>query len=478
MLGRTRENMNTHPAAVVVLSLLAAAAPPPPRPAQSPPARPAQSPRGLEPEPLVAEAIGLSMYLPSGGASRATFGPDGIAYLAGDDPQTWSMRISTLLPSVSGATAAALAADQLQAIEKTGRPAQVLANSPRTCGTAQGHLLYVQQTLNNQPVVNGWLILPTSPQSFVVLTLFCEAAEFPRLRPTFDATFETIQLRTAAEFATRKEALLARGREVLATFTPERLRAVIGDRQWYRVYRPAAPGVDETELAFLGLQLTEGRRGELTPERSPDSFGAMESETGLLVQLEARYVDNAAADRYVDVDARYWLSWDRQSEAWSIRQTQRVAAASRTAAETGVRSGPKLEVIHSSREQQTREPESYVVPDVYLAQAEALALGGLLPRDGRESIEMSFASYDSKSRRLVERVDSWGADRDGTAAWALTSILLSETSPVRQLYDASGRRLRRVDPDGTTTERIELADLRRLWQSKGLRSGAGSKGGG
>lgn len=434
--------------------------------------------RGLQAEPLVAEAIGLTMYLPAGGAARAAFGPDGIAYLAGDDPQTWTLRISTLLPSVPGASAAVLAADQLQAIEKTGRPARVIANGPRACGAVQGHLLYVQQTLNNKDVINGWLILPTSPQSFVVLTLFCEAAEFTRLRATLDASFETIQLRSAQELAAGKESRQARAREVLAGFTPERLRAATGERQWYRVYRPAGPGVEETELAFMSLHLTDGRRGELTPERAADSYGAMESESGLLVRLEARYVESAEDDRYVDVDARYWMSWDRQNEAWSIRQTQRVAAASRTAAETGVRSGLRLEIVHSSREKQTREPESWTVPDVYLSQAEILALGALLPRDGAGAIELGFGGYDSKSRRLVDRLDTWRAERDGAAAWSLTSVLFTETAPVKQYYDAGGRRLRRIDPDGTRTERIELPELRRLWQSKGLRSGPGGTGGG
>ena len=105
-----------------------------------------------------------------------------------------------------------------------------------------------------------------------------------------------------------------------------------------------------------------------------------------------------------------------------------------------------------------------------------LALGALLPRGGAGPGELAFTAYDSKARRLVERVDSWKPDPEGAAAWLLTTIQLSETAPVRQLYDASGGRLKRIDPDGTTTERIELAELRRLWQSKGLRSGPGKGG--
>jgi hypothetical protein len=37
-----------------------------------------------------------------------------------------------------------------------------------------------------------------------------------------------------------------------------------------------------------------------------------------------------------------------------------------------------------------------------------------------------------------------------------------------QEFDKEGKRVRRVDPDGTVTERISLEDLRALWKSKGL----------
>jgi YD repeat-containing protein len=469
--------MKLIPGTIFLLVLVAGAAPPSP---PAPPApRLAQSPRGLASEPLVAEAIGLRMYLPAGGAARSATGPDGVSYLASDEAQNWSLRISTLLPAVAGASAAGLAADQLQAVQKTGRPVQVMVNGPRPCGTIQGHLLYVQQSINNQAVVNGWLMLPTSPQSFVVVTIFADAREFPRLRPIFDACFDTIQLRSAAELADQREARLARGREVLATFTPQRLRAAAFDRQWYRVYRPGPSGrsADDTELAFMSLQVGEGKRGELTPERAPEAFGAMESELGLLLLLEARYLlDDPKAGGHVDVDARYWMNWDRQSEAWSVRYTRRVGTVSRTAADTGVRSGPRLEVIHSSREEQTREPETFQVPEVYLCQAEVLLLGALLPRDGPASGEMAFACYDPKARRLIDRVDSWKLDRQAPH-WVLTTIQFSDTAPIRQVYDASGRRLQRTDPDGTITERMDPGELRKLWQSKGLPSGPAGRSG-
>ena len=45
---------------------------------------------------------------------------------------------------------------------------------------------------------------------------------------------------------------------------------------------------------------------------------------------------------------------------------------------------------------------------------------------------------------------------------------LLQASSITQVFDDHGRRIRRIDPDGTVTERIEPNDLFRLWQSKGL----------
>ena len=116
----------------------------------------------------------------------------------------------------------------------------------------------------------------------------------------------------------------------------------------------------------------------------------------------------------------------------------------------------------------TREPSRYAIPDsAYLSQAEVFLLGSLLPRDKPLGGDMAFYYYDSKSRQLAQRIDQWErADRAGQ--WLLTTIPVVEASVIRQWFDATGRRIRRIDGDGTVTERIDPNALARLWQSKGL----------
>ncbi len=429
-------------------------------------------PRGLAPDPLAAEALGLQMYLPAGAVVSTQAVGQTISYLAGDPGATWSLRITSLTPAVAQPTAQALAEQHLQAIKATGRRFEVLTNEPRKVGAFLGHLLYIRQELDDDTqLVNGWLILPNSPRTFVVLTILTTADEFSRLRPVLDASFDTIELRTIDDRLTQRQARLLRGRALIGTLTAQKLRSVLAGRQWYRIYRPGGTGriADDTEVGFLSIEATEAMRGHLTPERQLRSFSGMETELGLMVLIEARAIIDGERSHYLDVDGRYWMAWDRATEAWSIRQTQRMGEAARTSAETGIRDRVTLEVIHSSKEQLTREPSRYTIPDIaYLSQAEVFLLGGLLPRDGSISGDMSFYFYDTKSRRLGDRIDSWQRSRDGSGNWVLRTLPVMETKPIIQHFDARGRRIRRIDGDGTITERIDPEELKAIWRRKGL----------
>ncbi len=81
--------------------------------------------------------------------------------------------------------------------------------------------------------------------------------------------------------------------------------------------------------------------------------------------------------------------------------------------------------------------------------------------------ELGFFYYDTSSKRLTERIDRWQRLQNGTG-WELVTTPLLQAAPIRQEFDHQGRRLRRIDGDGTVTEMIDPNDLFRLWQSKGL----------
>jgi hypothetical protein len=454
--------MPLRPLAALPVALALAAAGPPPAP-------------GLDPNPLVAEPLGLRMHLPEGAVVLPQVAEGDVSYAVtggGDENKPWSMRISTLNPALPEVSAEVLLSENVEAVKATGRPYRVIATGPLTCGGVEGRVLYLQQTLDDgQQLVNGWLLLPTSARTFLAISFLTTAEYFPRLRGTLEASFATIKLRRQAELLDERQAQLERGRAVIETFTPQRLRSVLTDRQWYRIYRPTGPDeyADAAEVGFLSMQVLDAPRGQLTPERLPQSYTALESERGLMVIVEARAIIKADDGQYLDVDGRYWMNWDRSTEAWSVRQTQRRGKASQTTAETGLRNGENLEVIHSLREQLTREPSRWTVPDKsFLCQPELFLLGSLLPRDRPPEGAMGFFYYDAKSRQLTQRVDRWAKSGDGTGQWVLTTTPMLEVATIVQRYDASGHRIERVDADGTVTRRIDPEELRRLWRSKGL----------
>jgi hypothetical protein len=452
--------MLARPLAALPIALALAAAGPPPG-------------SGLEPDPLVAEPLGLRMHLPEGAVVIPQVAEGEVTYaVTGGEDSPWSMRIATMSPAVPEPSAAALLAERVDAVKATGRPHRVIASGPFARGDARGQLLYLEQTLDDQQrLVYGWLVLPTSPRTFVAFAFLTTAEHFPRLRAVLEASFSTIELRSRAELLDERQAQIERGRDMVGTFTPQRLRGALGERRWFRLYRPAGPGqpAAATEVGFLNMRCVEAPRGQLTPERSPASYSDLEARLGLMVMLEARVIGDAAANDYLDLDGRYWLSWDRSTEAWSIRQTRRQEQASRTTAETGVRNLASLEVIHALKERFTRDPNRWTVPDTaYLSQPEVFLLGNLLPRDGSVSGALAFYYYDTRKRQLTQRVDRWAPVTDGTGHWVLTTQPMLDVASITQRFDASGGRIERIDADGTVTRRIDAADLRRLWQSKGL----------
>lgn len=436
---------------------------------------------GLDPAPWVAEPLGLQMHVPAGAVITAQVVQGRVSYLISGTRggSAWSMRIGSVTSTLAQASASALVDEQFRAVEATGRPYRILANEPRRYGDVDGQLLYLEQTLETEAKVsNGWLILPTSPQTFLVFFIVTGADHFGRLRPVFDASFATIKLRSPNEMMERRRARLAQGQAIIKTFSPDRLRSVLGQLMWYRIYQPAASGNrdDDIELGYLSMQCSEAMRGAVDPQRSPDTYSTMESQPGLMVLIEARGVLDAQAKRYLDVQGRYWMAWDRSEETWSNLQTHRDGEASRTVAETGIRTAPEprfphgtLTVIHSSKERFTRDPKEWSIPnEAYLSQPEVFMLGSLLPRDGTLTGEMAFYYYDSRLQRLPQRVDRWEPAKDGSGNWVLTTQPALDAGSITQTFDSAGHRIKRIDANATVTQRIDPAELRRLWLAKGL----------
>ncbi len=437
-----------------------------------------QQPTGDGPElmqaPLVAESLGLEMRLPVNSSVTTDPSASQLAYLVTDGHEVprWTLRIQVLKASSPRATAASLIDDYLEAIQQTGGEFTLIANEPTLHANVQGHRLYISQELTSfSSTVNGWVVIPTGPGTFLVVTIAASPESFVAVRPLIEASLATIRVQRQDQRAAMRTSKLAAGRRAVSLFTETKLRSFVGVTEWYRVYMPAAvsgSGRDE-EQAWFKMQYTEAQRGELNPERDPAKFNGIERMPGLMLSLDAHLVGDPAQRRTIDVQSRFWLSWDRSHESWSIRQTERVDGREvDSTAETGVRDFATLTVIFSVAGRQARTPQQWTLPDsAYLSQPEIYLLGSLLPRDGTMTKEMAFYAYDSRSQKMPLRTDRWEQATDGSRNWILTTKPAVDADEIKQLFGPNGRRQRRMDASGLITAQIDPDDLQRLWRGKG-----------
>jgi hypothetical protein len=165
---------------------------------------------------------------------------------------------------------------------------------------------------------------------------------------------------------------------------------------------------------------------------------------------------------------------DRTSSPCDVDRPHKQACVSRPPLANRAR----IEVISSGRESRTREPGSSPVPRAYISQAELVVLGQLLPdfsadtgsksstESGPDTMEFLDYAFDQRDEKLPQRRETWTRVR--AKRLSLGNPFGGAPAKLVQEFDAKGVRVRRTDLDGTVTERIDLEDLRRLWNEKGL----------
>ncbi len=429
----------------------------------------------LAPTPLEADLLNFSMRVPTGTSVRIERAPSPSYLLAeaSDNPR-WRMRAAALRASRLGTTAQSQCQDFLAELKAKGQQFTLLLDEPRSIAGRQAHLFYISVPIEGGGAgISGTLMVPTGPDQYLVFSLVALEEGFDRTRSLLDKSFATLTLVEKSAVLDERATLLGRGEAIVASITPDALRATITKEPlFYRMWKPDEKGAPQ-ELGYVIISVREGKRGEVDASKAPDSLKGEEAEAGLLALVDARVIVNNDATNTLDVQSRYFLAWDRSSEAWSMRSTQRQRANSRSSAQTGVRTAPStgaprptIKVISASRDGMTRDPIEWPVPPAYVSQAELVVLGQLMPRkDKIDSVEFLDYAFDQRDQKLPQRRETWSRTATG---WKLETRIGSSPDVLIQEFDKDGIRVRRTDPDGTVTERIALEDLRKLWNAKGL----------
>ena len=450
----------------------------------APPNRPTAPVGGLAETPLDAEGLGFTMRVPVGSAVRIERGKS-LSYLLAEEGEQpgWRVRATSITASKPGTNARSQCEDYIAEVRSRDPKVELIASDAFKAGALEGHIAYLAVPLEaGGRGIMGMLALPRAPDEYLAFSMLIVEGSFASARPLLERSFATIALRDVAKAAAEDMDLLVRGAEIASAIDEARLRATIDEEpRIYRMWRSDSAGAardQKQDYGYMVIRVREGRQGEVDASKDPAKFKGEENERGLLASIDARIVVNDDPTHTVDAQSRYFVRWDRMSEAWSIRTTERHKRASRSSAQTGLRLAPSagaprpvLQVIVSSRDGMTREPQEWAVPPAYFSQAELIVLGELLPRAsdasaaGSTPVVFKDYAFDQREQKLPQRHETWSRTAKG---WRLETRQGSSPAKTVQEFDERGKRVRRIDVDGSVTELIKLEDLRALWKSKGL----------
>lgn len=389
---------------------------------------------------------------------------------SGPGAAAWSMRIQVAVAPEEATDLAGQASAAIDGLRSTGTTVKVLRESDRDVGGVSGRVIWATATRGEASVVAGWLLVRTGPGVFVSLGTLTTPAAFPETEPTLEAIFASAHVTDPRQMQAERNEAVRRGDDLRGLLTPARLRSLVrpGSRV-SRIWKPG-PGGGETELGWVEMAVTSATRSEAAFNRGgPEDPG--NREQGLLVMITARMNDADGIGK-VETQARYWVSWDLQAEAWVVRSLQRGTGPDVRYEQIGLR--PRGEggrpgnalIVSSQSGGESIPPLELEVPSVaYLPQAVAIMLGSLLPQDPARAGDAIFYALDPATARMCQRPVQWQPSSDGS--WTLTTRNTPETRPVMERI-GSGGGIDRTEPDGTRTTPSSLEEIRRRWKAMGL----------
>lgn len=445
-----------------------------------------------DPPALTFEALGLSFTPPAEAivTDRSSGDQIDVALVDAATPATWSMRVVTLRSTLEpGPDGIIRPEDQIEHLLRQRREqglrlaVRVSEAVAGTFGTGRFCCVEEERTASGEDdgtgVVVGWAILPLGGDLLLVVSLQADRAAFDdRVLPRARALLASIRTTDLSEITAERRERLEAGAGVLALLTPERLRGMADPARWYRLSTDAN-GITR-ELGCFRIESAPGPRGSVNLGRDPGSYTGVEREEGLLVAVQGHLLTERP-DTIFASEGVYWIAFDGAAETWSVRQTlyqgpRDFGRREESTAISGVRDRPTashpgglLQVVVMSRNGTERDaPSPMRVPDVYFPQAMRWLEGFLLAPVATEPATFSYYCVDTSDRRVAvtPRVDVVTPGPAGM--FTVLSRPRQGVPATESTYDAAGRLLRRVFPDGSRLEPIELDALIRLWRERGI----------
>lgn len=454
----------------------------------SPPSKPTDVRGTVEfaQEPFTLDSVGLTMYLPLGSTAESGSMP-GKATVCIKSGDIWLANIQTprtsnpdLNPSKVLEELVRQVLKQTGEVFERGRPDRPIGFRGKMLVPAETRILHdraaeaayihIPGEGSNVAMIKGFYVFQLSATQFVTFELITTEPSLTVAQREFEAMVANAVFQDPAKADADRATAIQTGLKIMERVPEATLREIVdaNSERWERLYRPDPTGrkSDDEEIGYRRVKMSLGRRGDLEPNRK--KAGAGDRQQGFVVNLDARFIDRTGKEpRMIDSVAVYFLSFDRESEAWSVRNAIRAGASVEVTSEIGAREGTSMsvEVIPAKGTGRTIRP--IIQGEGYLSRVESLMLPQMMLRAGITA-EAGFYTYQSESGTIRLRRDHLEQPIDRPGMWRLSTKLTDSLVPQVSVYNAKFDLVRSDLPRGVVSEPITYDELVSLWQRKGL----------
>lgn len=491
--------------------------PPPPAPAPTAPPTPAvpanttgvpaaATAQGvlLDGEPFRLDSVGLVIRLPRGVRTEMSDIGGVVTVQIYPDDRSWVVNVQTprVEPGMGTAEQAAeriikqfndalpmkstISGEKVDNAAKMITPLQQL--NIEGCGEVGRRFAFAMPRRDKSYVVQAYSIFRPLPDRFVVFELVCGDGVYEQARGFYEVIVAAALFEKPELLIAQRRAAVESGIALLGKLTSEDwAKGMPEEQRWYRLYRPALSGKDEDaqEGGYRSVRFFKGTRAQMSPGATNIEPGPANPE-GYLCQVDARVLlkkpqklgaaVDAAEYQVIDTQGIYFLSLDRNEEAWTVRTTVNDPAKKRGSeySETGARTGKTMTVALNTPGDGPKTIKPVIQGEGYLSQFESQLWPRMLVTAKKEG-ETGAYVYRSESQTIVLRRDTVIKDPKGRAMYAVVTRHREEPEGQKSAYSDDGELMRTELSDGRVWEPISPVELLRLYRSKGLPAGSASK---
>jgi hypothetical protein len=474
-----------------IVALCASAALPPvsiAQPVEHPKPPPVRGAVEFDESPFQLDSVGLTMLLPLGARAEGSSSLNGKAAIRIQSADnTWFANLQTPRTSNLTLTSAQVLDDlvtqvlkQSGEIYEAGKPGNLLGyrgrvHVPRETviingRTAERAYVWLPGESNNPAFIRGYFVFQLSPSQYVTFELITTEPAFLTARREFEAMVTTASFEDPVKANADRAAAIRTGLKVFERVDETFLRQIIESQpeRWERLFRPSPTGsrADDTEIGYRRIRTSIGRRADIDPSRK--GTGPGDRQPGFVVAIDARYLDRQGdKTRIVDSQGIFYLSFDRTSEAWNVRNAIRDGKQTSVVSEIGARQDQTMSVEIIPLSGSGRSIRPILQGEGYISRVEALLLPQILIRAGITA-EAGFYTYFSEKESVRLRRDLLEQPPERPGMWRITTRMPEALTPQVSIYNAKGELVHAELPRGVVAEPITLPELVSLWRSKNL----------